>query len=191
VALFHHRHPLAPGPRRLKIIDRLGPVEHDVALTFQAPFEAKLLRPLIRRLMFPIVAGVGAAGLLVALLIAVAGERVLAVEIAGSSVVTMLVMPWYIASENVKRIGPRPGHAIAYRVDRSGVQVLGGFATRTLTWPEITRIDERRGQVALYFGRRSVQSIPTGTLTAEERAHLQHLVRSRGANADGRAISGS
>jgi hypothetical protein len=165
-------------------------VEHDVALTFQAPFEAKLLRPLVRRLMLPTVAGVGAAGLLVALLLELAGERSFAVAIAGSSIATALILPWYIASETAKRNAPRFGHTIAYRIDRTGLQTLGGFTTSTLTWPEITRINQRRDQVALYYGRRSVQSIPTGTLTTEERAQLQHLLRSRGTSADAPATPG-
>jgi hypothetical protein len=78
-------------------------VEHDVALTFQAPFEARLLRPLVRRLMVPTVAGVCSAGLVVALLLELAGARSFAVAIAGSSVATALVLPWYIASETAKR----------------------------------------------------------------------------------------
>jgi hypothetical protein len=151
-------------------------VEHDVALTFQAPFEARLLRPLVRRLMVPTVAGVCSAGLVVALLLELAGARSFAVAIAGSSVATALVLPWYIASETAKRNTPRLGHTIAYRIDDTGIQTLGGFATTTLTWPEITGIDQRRDQVALYHGRRSVQSIPTGTLTAEQRAQLQDLL---------------
>ena len=132
--------------------------------------------------MMPMVAIGGGAGLLIALLVALAGNRGLAIAIAASSVITTLIMPGYIASEAVKRNAPKFGHMVAYRIDRTGIETLGGFAANTLTWPEITKIDKRRDQVALYFGRRSVQSIPTGTLTAGQRAHLQHLLQTRETN---------
>jgi hypothetical protein len=157
-------------------------VENDVALSFQAPFDVKLFRPLVRRLMRPFMAGVCAIGLVIALLVELAGERELAVEIAAGCVGTAVLLPWYFASEVAKREAPRFGHPIAYRIDRTGVQILGGFNTTTLTWSQITRVEQRRNQVALYFGRRSVQSIPTGTLTAEQRAQLKDLLRSRDSN---------
>jgi hypothetical protein len=53
--------------------------------------------------MVPTVAGVCSAGLVVALLLELAGARSFAVAIAGSSVATALVLPWYIASETAKR----------------------------------------------------------------------------------------
>lgn len=153
-------------------------MENDVALSFQAPFDVKLFRPLVRRLMRPMMAIVCAVGLVLALLVELAGEREVAVEIVAASVGTALLAPWYLASETAKKHAPRFGHAIAYRIDHTGVQTLGGFTTTMLTWPEITRVEQRRNQVALYFGRRSVQSIPTGTLTPEQRAQLQELLRS-------------
>jgi hypothetical protein len=162
------------------LIYSLGLVEHDAAVTFQAPFQAKLLQPLVRRLMMPVVLIGCAAGLLVALLIELAGSRGLAVAIAGSSIVTALIVPSYIASETVKRNAPQFGHMIAYRIDRTGIETLAGFAANTLTWQEITKVEQRRDQVAVYFGRRSVQSIPTGTLTAEQRADLQQLLKTGG-----------
>jgi hypothetical protein len=165
-------------------------VEHDFALTFQAPFEAKLLRPLVRRLMTPLVAGVCAAGLPVALLIELAGDRSLAAAVAGGSVLTALILPFHFGSEVAKRSAPKSGNMIAYRIDHAGIQTLAGFAAHTLTWPEITRVEQRRDQVALYYGRRSVQSIPTGTLTTGQRAQLQQFLRARETNVAGPAASG-
>jgi hypothetical protein len=130
----------------------------------------------------PIVASVCTAGLLVAVLVELAGNRSLAVSIAVSCVITTLIMPWYIASETAKRNAPKSGHMIAYRIDRTGIETLAGFAANTLTWPEITKTKQHADQVALYYGRRSVQSIPTGTLTAEQHAHLQHLLKTRETN---------
>ena len=166
-------------------------MDHDVVLTFQTPFDPKLLRPLLRRLILPIAAACSAPFVLVGLAIELAGaDRSLAVICVGSGIFAALFTPWHFASESVKRAAPKFGHMIAYRIDRTGVEILAGFHTRTLTWPEITRIDQRRNQVALYFGKRSVQSIPTGTLTAEQRAQFQHLLRSLKTNTAGPAQIG-
>lgn len=149
-------------------------------LTFQAPFDVKLLRAGIRRLITPMVTSVCAAGVLVAAVIYLAGEHSLAAALAAGSVLTAAASPWYVASEVARRNAHRSGRMVAYRIDRTGVEASEGFATTSLPWSEISRVEQRRDQVALYFGRRSVRTVPTGTLTPEQRAQLQHLLRTRG-----------
>jgi hypothetical protein len=68
---------------------------------------------------------------LVGLAIELAGaDRSLAVICAGAGIFAALFTPWYVASESVKRAAPRFGHTIAYRIDRTGVEILEGFHTK-------------------------------------------------------------
>jgi len=154
-------------------------VEPDVALSFQAPFDPKLLQPGLRRLLRPVVVAVCAGLFLIAVLFFLAGERSLAVWLAVGSILGALLLPWYLASEAIKRNVDRAGQMHAYRIDRTGIQTSGGFSTITLSWAEVTRLEQRRDQVLVYSGRRSVQAVPTGTLTTDERALLQRLLPSR------------
>lgn len=160
-------------------------MDDETVLSFQARTEARLYRPVIRRILRPIVLAVCGAFLLLAAVLGLAGLVAEAVIVVVASVGTAVLLPWYGAQEKTKLESAKIGHVVGYRLDRAGIEMMGGFDARRWPWSAVTRVEPWRGQVAVFFGWRTIVGIPTGTLSAAEQARLLQVLRSRGKNFSG------
>ena len=58
--------------------------------------------------------------------------------------------------------------------------MLGGFQEDFRPWTAVTAVEEWKGQIAVFFGRRNIWGIPTADMTADQRAVVLTILRSRG-----------
>jgi hypothetical protein len=158
-------------------------MDDDAVLTFQARSDARLMRPVLRRLIWPIPASVAVLLLLAALVCELAGNTGLAVSLAVTGVGVALMLQWQLPSMVVERQAAKLGHVIAYRIDGTGIETVAGFAPAFVPWSAVTRVTNLRGQVAVALGRRKIISIPTRDLNPVTRAQLMVLLHSRGRSA--------
>jgi hypothetical protein len=162
-------------------------VEDAGELTFQARTDPKLMAAMLRRALLPIVTPVGAAMLIVAVLLYQAGDPGgWALPILGGSLIGPLFILFTVPQQIVTREAHKIGRPVAYRIDAAGVRITAGFSTDTLTWSTIKAVRQAHGQILLSHrrlsgGKRRITGIPTADLTAAEQARLLTVLRSRGA----------
>ncbi|WP_143232385.1 YcxB family protein [Actinoplanes regularis] len=156
-------------------------------LTFQAQMDPKLMKALLRRVLFPILAVGGAVMLAMAALLYWAGDPGdAALSTAAGGVIAPLLLLFTVPPQVVKRDAHKIGRPVAYRIDAAGVHSTSGFSTKTLEWSAIKAVHRARGQILLSHGRLSsgkrwMSSIPTADLTPAEQDRLLAVLRSRGA----------
>ncbi|MFI5938498.1 YcxB family protein [Actinoplanes sp. NPDC051494] len=152
----------------------------ETAVTFQARTEEWMYLAIFTRLFRARAWAMAGVASLVPIFWLVKGDWtgvVIGVVIAGGMV---LWAPRYAASMVVKRDPAKIGHIVAYRVDHDGIHTTAGFETTSWPWSRITKVEQWRGQVACFMGRRRIITLPTGSLNADEKARLLTLLHTRG-----------
>lgn len=155
-------------------------------LTFQARMDQKLMKASLRRVLLPFVAAVAAAALVTAALLYRAGDPGgWAVPVLGGGALGIAFLVFMVPEQVAMREAHKFAGPGAYRIDAEGVHTAHGFSTNTLPWSAIKAVHRARGQILLtHHGRsdrkRRMSIIPTGDLSALERARLLAVLRSRG-----------
>lgn len=148
--------------------------------TFPAQSDVRLLTAIGTRLARPLGWYTGAGMLVVAAVTAVVSSPVLALGFVAFAIVTVVFFPGEVAKQAAHRQAAKAGIPVAFQLDDQGIRILGGFQEQFRPWTTVTAVEEWKGQIAVFYGRRSIQGIPTGAMTADERATVLTILRSRG-----------
>lgn len=148
--------------------------------TFPAQSDARLLTAIGTRLARPMGWCTGAGMLAVGAVTAVVSDPVLALGFVAFAIVAAVFLPGEVAKHAVQRQSARIGTPVAFQLDDEGIRILGGFEEIFQPWTAVTAVEEWTGQIAVFFGRRRIQGIPTGGMTAEERSTVLAILHSRG-----------
>lgn len=148
--------------------------------TFPAQSDARLTTAVMTRLARPMGWFTGAGMLAVAAVIAVVSDPIPALGLGAFAIVAVVFFPRELAKQAVQRQSSKIGIPLAFQLDDQGIRTFGGFQENFRPWTAVTAVGEWKGQFAVFFGWRSIWGIPTGGMTAEQRATVLTILRSRG-----------
>jgi hypothetical protein len=171
----------------------------DMPFTFQAQPDAPLFRAAARRASRAHAFGIAAVFVVMALITAGGFHNYqLVAPYLGMAVLFALWGPGQIAERSVRSDAAKIGLMTSYGFDDQGITIAAGFAETFIPWSEIAAVEEWKDQFAVFTGPllssapnrrlavrlgRRILSVPTGSLTEQQRIDLGNLLRSRGATA--------
>ena len=148
--------------------------------TFPVQPHARLTTAILTRIARPMGWYTGAGMLAVAAVTAVVSDPGLAMVFVAGAIGVVVFLPGEVAKQAVRRQAAKIRPSAAFQLDDEGIRMLGGFQEDFRPWTAVTAVEEWKGQIAVFFGRRNIWGIPTAGMTADQRAVVLTILRSRG-----------